>query len=657
VLDEVLWSRIERLPEEARRVLELIAISGRPLRLADLSQCAVLAQDERLALAPLRAGRLIRSTGRAETDEVETYHDRVREAVVFHLEPDVARSHHHRLALVLEASRRADPEVLGSHFLSAGLPERAAEFFVLAADQAAEALAFERSASLYRRALVQPARLSTQQWVLRARLGDALASAGRGADAARAYLEAVGHATVADALELQRRAAVQFLISGHIDQGLATLKTVLAAVGMELPSTPLRSLASLLWRRARLRLRGLRFRERDLSQVAPADLTRIDVCWSAGMGLSVVDTIRGADFQARGLLLSLEAGEPSRIARSLAMEVAHQASTGGSNRKPRARLLEMAEGLAHRVDDPYALAMVTLARGVAAYLEGRWQDAQENCDRAETIFRDRCTSVAWELDTANAFALWGLSHLGEIAELSRRWPILLTQARDRGDLYAAMNLSSYLMSVVRLAADDPITARAELRATMAQWSRQGYHVQHNDALWAGVQIELYCGAGHSAWQLIHGSWPALRRSLLLRVQFIRTSMYFLRARSALASAVELKSSSPGEARALLAIAARAAQRLEREHMPCPTAYSRMIRGALAALKGDTLGAAHLLTESREQFEAVKMQLCSAVVRRRLGELIGGDRGQAEVALADRWMADQKIQNPASMASMILAKLN
>ena len=106
------------------------------------------------------------------------------------------------------------------------------------------------------------------------------------------------------------------------------------------------------------------------------------MCWSAAVGLSVVDTIRGADFQARGLLLSLDAAEPSRIARSLAMEAAHTASTGGSNRKKSARLLGMAEDLAHRVDDVYALAMVTLGRGVAAYLEGRWRDAQENCDGA-----------------------------------------------------------------------------------------------------------------------------------------------------------------------------------------------------------------------------------------------------------------------------------
>ena len=355
VLDEVLWSRIRRLPEEARRVLELIAISGRPLRLVELSQCADLAQDERVALALLRAGRLIRSTGRAETDEVETYHDRVREAVVARLEPDAARAHHHRLALVLEASGQADPEVLGLHFLGADQPERAAEFFVQAADEAAETLAFERAATLYRRALEHQPRRSSQERILRARLGDALANAGRGADAARAYLEAVAHATVAEALELQRRAAMQFLISGHIDEGLATLRTVLATVGMTLPSTPLRSLASLLWRRARLRLRGLGFRERDPSEIAAADLTRIDVCWSAGAGLSVVDTIRGADFQARGLLLSLEAGEPSRIARALAMEAAHTASTGGSNRKTTARLLERAEELAHRVERPLRL--------------------------------------------------------------------------------------------------------------------------------------------------------------------------------------------------------------------------------------------------------------------------------------------------------------
>lgn len=654
-LDDVLWARIRRLPEDARRLLELIAVSGRPLGLGPISRSADLAQDERVSLALLRSARLIRSTARGTTDEIETYHDRIRETIVARLAPEVTRDHHRRLALALEASGSADPEVIGVHLLGSDQAARAAEFFARAADQAAEALAFDRAAGLYRRAMeLWPAPHPPGTALrLHARLGDALANAGRGAEAAAAYLAAVPDAPVADAIELQRRAAMQFLISGHIDEGLDALRAVLQAIGMTLPATPWRALLSLLAQRARLRLRGLGFRERDPSEIAPADLMRIDVCWSAGAGLSVVDTIRGADFQARGLLLSLAAGEPSRIARALAMEASHTASAGGANRKTSARLLGRVEELVARVEHPYSLGMVAMARGVSAYLEGRWTLAQTECDRAASIFRDRCTGVAWELDTTQAFALWGLSHQGDVAELSRRWPILLNEARDRGDLYAVMNLSTYLMSIVRLAADDPDTADRELRQTMAQWSREGYHVQHNDALWAAVQIALYRGDGPAARALIEQSWPALRRSLLLRVQFIRTSMRFLRARAALAAAVALRRSRPAESRSLLAVARRAARRLDRERMPCPTAYARLIDGALAAIVGDSSRAVPRLTEAIICFEAVDMRLCAAATRRRLGELLGGTRGRDEIDRSDLWMAEHNIKKPASLAAMIV----
>jgi eukaryotic-like serine/threonine-protein kinase len=654
-LDDVLWARIGRLAEEPRRVLELVAISGHPLGLDMIAGCVDLVQDERVSLALLASSRLIRSTGGPGRNEIETYHDRIRETVVARLEPAVKRDHHRRLALALEASGSADPEVVGIHFVEGGQPDRATDHFVRAADQAAEALAFDRAAGLYRRArdLQPPKAPASIVCQLNSRMGDALANAGRGALAAAAYLAAVRDAPAAAAIDLERKAAMQFLISGHIDDGLRTLQTVLAAIGMSLPGTPRRALFSLLATRARLRIRGLGYRERDPSQIAPADLTRIDVCWSAGAGLSVVDTIRGADFQARGLFLSLAAGEPSRIARSLAMEAAHAASIGGSNRKATARLLDRAGALARRVEDPYASGMVALARGVCAYLEGHWTLAQSDCDRAETIFRDNCTGVAWELDTSHAFALWGLSHQGSIAELSRRWPILLDRARARGDLYSVMNLSSYIMSIVRLAADEPDIAYQELRQTMSQWSREGFHVQHNDALWAAVQIELYRGDGLAAWNLIDQSWPALRRSLLLRVQFIRTSMTFLRARAALAAAVMVGRSRPARVQSLLAVARRAARRLKRERMPCPTAYAQLVRGALAAIGGDRTRAVSLLTEAVACFEVVDMRLFATATRRRLGEQQGGSAGQAQIDRAARFMADESIKNPDRMAAMII----
>src|SRR5262249_5876762 len=80
-LEEVLWQRTLLLPMPARRLLEVVAVSGRPLHLGDAYRAAAL-EEGGAALAVLRGARLVRSMGPGDQDEVEAYHDRIGETVL-----------------------------------------------------------------------------------------------------------------------------------------------------------------------------------------------------------------------------------------------------------------------------------------------------------------------------------------------------------------------------------------------------------------------------------------------------------------------------------------------------------------------------------------------------------------------------------------------
>jgi serine/threonine protein kinase/tetratricopeptide (TPR) repeat protein len=647
-LDEVLWQRILCLPNDARRLLECVAVSGKPLQQVDAYKAAGLTADQLAALTLLRVGNLVRSTGTDAHDEVETFHDRVRETVSAHLAEPTAREHHRNLAAVLESAGHADPETLAVHYEGACEPIKAGNFYALAAAEAAEALAFERAAKLYRRSLeLRPQEGNAgRDW--RRKLADALANAGRGAEAAREYQIAAGEAEGAEALELLGRAGFQFCASGHIDEGRAALVTVLERLGLKLPGTRKRALLSLLWNRFKLWLRGLKVRERDAVQVPPEDLARIDTSWSAAVGLTMIDTIRGADFQTRNLLLALRAGEPYRLARALAWEATHAAMAGEGSKKRSARLLEAADALAGRIDNPHALGMATMGRGVAAYFHGAWKEARAVCDQATDIFRNRCTGVTWELDTASAFAFWSLWFQGELAELIRRFPILVKEAHERGDRLAEANYTTFGGPFVWLAADQPDGAREALANAMGEWSKQEFHVQHFTTLTARTQIELYRGNGPAALQHMNEQWPGMAGSMLLHVECVRIFLVHLRARCALAAAATSK-----DAASLLRQVAKDAHRLEKEKPPWSRPLPQILRAALAFRDGDKIKAANMLGAAAAALDGADMKLFAATARRRQGQLLGGENGRTLLTLADTFMTGQKIQNPERMTELFV----
>jgi serine/threonine protein kinase len=650
-LDDALHARIDRLDAHARYLVQIIAVAGTPLLqelAARAAQCDT--SEFRKTVSTLRIAHLVRTTGTRATDPVEPYHDRVREAILAHLDPDTYKACHERLAITFEALGTADPETLAVHWSGAGDKARAARHAAEAAANADKALAFDHAARLYRQALELGVSTEAEARALKARLADALANAGRGAQAAEMYLEAAASAGGIEQLDLQRKAAERYLLSGHLDEGFGVLRPILAAVGMKLAPTPGRALLSLAARRALIRLRGLHYRERDATQISQSDLMRIDLCWSLSLGMSVVDYISGADFHTRNLLAALRAGEPFRVSRALVAEASFSSSGGSRSHKRTARLVQAAQTLAEKLNHPYALGYASTAAALAAEMEGRWATACDYARQAETLFRDRCTGVAWEIACVQVFGITSLYYRGRVREMRERQVRYVREARERGDLFSTTEMTTGEGNITWLMDDDPAAAREQADDALRDWSERGVIVRVYMDLVAQLQIDLYQQDSAAGLDRLTSRWPKLQRSLLLNVQMIRIIATHVGARIALLCAKE--SPNLAQKRRHLAKAEKAARRLSREGVPWADALALLVKASLAYLGDEKSTALELLATAATRFDSVDMGLYAAASRHRRGELLGGDMGRVLIASADAWMSNQQIRNPLRMASML-----
>jgi hypothetical protein len=554
------------------------------------------------------------------------------------------RGIHGLIVRALVERRSDDCEALFEHYRGAGDRENASIQAGLAGAKAATALAFDRAAFFYGHALaLAPASSFADAW--REALATAFANAGRPPEAAEAYLRAAAGTDHLRRVELQRRAAEQFLIGGHIDRGLDLIRTTLAGMRVRVPRSPRSALLWLLWRRARLRWRGLGFVPNPADDIDADTLLRVDACWSATTGLALVDIISASEFSVHALLMALGAGEPYRIARAMAMESAARGAYP-SGRRLSARLLRQSKVLAGMVGNPHAIAFSILADAMIATSLGEWKKASALSTQALAILRDQCVGVTWELNMAQNLVIWSLMYLGELREVCRQVPPLLASARSSGNLYIATELCTR-SNYAWLAADEPDEGEREAIDSIARWSQKGFHRQHYSAMLARVQTALYRGNGDAAWRLLAEQQSNLRRSLMTRVQVFRVEWLYMRARAALAIA-----GSSGSSRRWLRIARGNARRIARERMPWSDPIALLLRAGIAHLEGSVPLALRYLHDAADRFDRADMKLYAAVARRRIGALQDDANGRELLRQAEEWMAAQTIRNPAAFTRML-----
>ena len=642
-LDDVLAERIDALEPAERQLLELVAAAGRPLPLEVAGRALELSPAKLIPLVGyLQSANLLRATGRSRRDSVEPYHDRTRRAVSsrsIDREPDL----HRRLAIALEPSdAETQPMLVGVHWERAGEPARAAALYARAGDRATEALAFDRAVKLYERCIALDPELSP---LLRSKLGDAYANAGRGREAADVYLALARESKIgADALELEQKAAHQLLRGGHIDDGMVVLDRLLKSVDIDLPKTPRQALASLLWRRARLRVRGTKFKPRDLSQVTRDELTRIDMVWSAACGLSLTDFIRGASFQTLHLLLSLRAGETFRARRALLFEACHLAASGGAS--------ERAERLVETVTrgeelDPYLRGFVHFARAYLAYFRGGWRTAFELAEQADAMFSTNCANVVWERDTMHALSHWAQAYLGSLKTLGQMLPERLRAAELQGNLYAVWAMPASISVLHWIARDDVAGGRAAIAQMLERWSPRSYQVQHWNEMASNTLLDLYSGDVTAARRRVEEGWVPMSKSLLTRVRIVRFEVHELQARTALAAAL----ADTAQREHYLQIAETYTAKLGREGMAWTDAIATLRRAGIRAARDDRGGATRELRAAVAACDATELGLHAAAARVRLGELLGGDEG---TALRDAGLATlraEEVKRPEALVAL------
>jgi hypothetical protein len=643
-LDELLRERIARLPPSARALLRACAVAARPMP-AEVVGAAAGVDDVGGALAVLRAERLVR--GQADRDQVEPYHDRIRAAVVDELATGELQAAHRELADAYQHAVPGDREPLVDHLLGAGEPQAAAEHAVKAAATAAEALAFRRAADLYAIALQFGSYEPDVRCALLIGRASALVNAGHLLEAAAMYAEAVPLASPDERTELERLRIEQLLRAGRLREGMTLAAAQMRSIGCELPDSQRATIVSVLTQRLALRVRGTRFKPRNLVELPVRAMQEVDLLWSVCSGLSFANPVQGKLVQLWHLRRALALGERRRVAMALALEVGYLTSSGIAAQPRAEKMGARALEVAIEAGDEFVIGLVEACTGLSDFLIGQWTRADQRMKAGLRRMRDHGVGGRWELDLTELFYLSNLFYCGQLRELARLAPIYLREAEDRGDVYAQNGIRAWRPNVAWLVMGKPEDARAHSLAVAMEHSGDDEAFQLNDYnhLLANTRIDLYIGDGDGALARVERAWRELESSLLLRVTTVHVESYFLLGTAALASTRADRA----------AVVRRAIAGLTKAKLPWADGLRALLIAGLALIEGQRDRAALELVAAEDKLRAAEMPLHLQVARQCRGELLGGAAGATLREDADAWLRGQTVADPRAFARIILPR--
>ncbi len=652
-IERILHDRMRSISPQAQRIMEFVATAGRPCSISFVLEVAGLDPSARTLVLDLCAQSLLRTGASAgevsSADEIETYHDRIREVALGVLPRDRLRDCHRKLAEAIRRRPAPDAEQLVEHFLGAEENELAAEYAVLAATAAEKSLRFDRAAEFYALALRLRDRGDTD-WEMQRKRADALANAGRGAEAADVYM-ATAQALGRVAPNAHRQAtlvglaAEHYLYSGHATAGVDRTREVMRYFGVNLPATSQAATWAANLKRLRflLTFRAPQLKPRETISAEAAD--RLQALFGTAKGTALLFP-KLSDFLGMYYLReALRAGDAEHIAIAIAKEASIEGALPGPRWRRRAeRLLDMASAIGAETGAPHVVGTVLTCRGAFHYFSGQWDQARQTCEEAIRIFRNECVGHQESSSITFHFLIPTLAQQGDIETLARILPEFDEDARRRGDLTAANVLEAGDSVLVKLAQDLPQDAIASADELIRSPSGEKYSVSHYHHLLATTKAALYMGDPQSAWNRVEAAWQPVKSIGLLTFECYSAILKHTRGGTALACAAVGDKS----ARRLVRIARSDAAWLNRSKLPHAAVLSASLRAGIAALEGNSTAACGILEDAAVGFADAGMPLHASAARIHMAHF-----GAASDAEARDWMTARGIRDPQRMARAII----
>ena len=497
---DALLHRISVLDAPERRLLELLAVGGRPLRTEILLKAGDVEADALLAgLGLLERRRLVRRSGTGGLN-VEIEHARLRETVFDNTEAPEQARHHGNLARAIEAVHGDDLGnhlgTLAHHYDLAGDRPKALEYSLAAGEQARAQYANEQAIQLLERAreLLQDTDPGSPRLLpIQEDIAGCLVLQGelqRGRDLYRQVVGSTGD-TLARA-RLARKIGEALLQQDELHEGAEQLWSAVELLGGTRPGGPRRyKLATMA------QLAAFLFRRLVRPSISRVGGDRDE--WRRQLGAANLRLAYIYYFQdATQMLLPLLRAVAQLERLPPTAELCHATATlchlyaflqrFEAAEKYGDRALEMAVEL----DSPWHSAVARARMGISRYLASRWTTALEDLEAARDGFR-RCGDM---LELGGCYthifaALVNLGRLEQAAEQAAEHREFLQRTGDKKFLDRGARAQAVYLAVKRGKMELP-EARTEFDKTLSACMDVGDRVGTTSLM--TLLGDLYLGA-------------------------------------------------------------------------------------------------------------------------------------------------------------------